>query len=135
MSEPHDRAYRDVAAGAKVRIGHGAGRRVVVTIGIDRYAEWPILRNAVNDATGAHALFLALGFEEVVPPILDGAATGRAPRKLVTDVLSKLESSDSLVLFFVGHGHTHTRRFEDGVKSKTGYLIPVDGHSPAHRQF
>ena len=65
-----------------------AQRRIAVTIGIDRYAEWPLLHNAVGDATGAHALFCALGFDEIMPPIVDGAATGKALRKLVTDDLS-----------------------------------------------
>jgi hypothetical protein len=47
----------------------GAGRSVIVTIGIDRYRHWRALDNAVGDALGAAALFERLGFAHVVPPL------------------------------------------------------------------
>jgi hypothetical protein len=98
-------------------------------IGIDQYVAWPRLSNAVSDAAGAARLFTQLGFVEVTVPLLDGAATGEAMRCLVTDDLAQLAPDDSLVLFFAGHGHTHTAHFGD-VSVKTGYVIPVDaGHS------
>ena len=49
-------------------------RRVIVTIGIDRCRAWPTLSNAVSDATEVTHVFRAAGFEEVVPPLLNGAA-------------------------------------------------------------
>jgi uncharacterized caspase-like protein len=102
-----------------------AGRLVVATIGIDRYTGWPQLRNAVSDATGTAAMFTRLGFVEVVPPLLDEAATLEGMHRLVTADLAQLSSDDSLVVFFAGHGHTQTAAFED-VSVKTGYVIPVD---------
>jgi uncharacterized caspase-like protein len=110
--------------------GFPPGRRLIVVVGIDQYRSWPRLHNAVNDARGARDLFLGLGFEEVVPPLLDEMATGEAIRRLVTDDLSKLRTSDSLVLFFAGHGHTVLSRFEDSQPVKTGYLVPADGDGP-----
>lgn len=101
-----------------------ADRRVIVTIGIDQYEEWPALQNAVSDALGAHTLFTALGFQEVVAPVVNRAATGRALRELVTNELSQLGVHDSLVVCFAGHGHVRTRLFGG---HKTGYLIPADG--------
>lgn len=104
-----------------------AGRSVVAVVGIDRYRSWPRLHNAVNDARGTRELFLRRGFDEIVPPLLDDAATGDALRRLVTDDLSRLTPTDSLVLFFAGHGHTVTSRFEGSQPVKTGYVVPVDG--------
>jgi hypothetical protein len=95
-------------------------------VGIDRYAAWPQLANAVNDARATSRLFTRLGFEQVTAPLLDEAATGDAIRHLVTDDLAQLSPEDSLVVFFAGHGHTHTARFGD-TSVKTGCVIPVDG--------
>ena len=103
----------------------GGGRNIIVAIGIDRYRSWCPLANAVGDASGARALFQRLGFQEVVPPLLDEGATGVALRKLVSDDLKALRADDSLVLFYAGHGgaQTHDR---GGKRIKTGYLIPID---------
>jgi hypothetical protein len=102
------------------------GRKVVAAIGIDRYTAWPRLDNAVRDARGTLAAFQRLGFEPIVEPLLDGAATAAAIRRLVNDDLATLGSSDSLVVFFAGHGHTQTRTLQTG-PVRTGYLIPFDG--------
>lgn len=103
-----------------------SGRNVVAVIGIDRYAMWRGLDNAVSDATGALSLFRRLGFEQVTTPLLDERATREAVTALVTDELTALGSNDSLVLFFAGHGGTRTQRV-GGKPIKTGYLIPADG--------
>jgi hypothetical protein len=102
---------------------------VIAVIGIDRYAEWPRLANAVSDARAAARLFTDLGFEQMTAPLLDEAATGDAMRRLVTEELAQLSPEDSLVVFFAGHGHTHTADFGD-TSVKTGYVIPVDGARP-----
>lgn len=105
------------------------GRNLIAVIGIDRYnGQWPLLHNAVSDASGALDLFVQLGFEQVAA-LMDGAATGDAMRRLVTDDLSVLGPDDSLVLFFAGHGFTRTNTFQQ-MTVKTGYLIPVDGLPP-----
>ena len=125
--------YRDVALGAGAsRDRLPGGRQFVVSIGIDRYAFWPLLRNAVHDAAVAHARFVALGFAPAAPPLIGDAATGDALRRLITDDLAGIGSRDSLVVFFAGHGHTHTQRFEDGTIDRVGYLIPVDGKPPGN---
>jgi hypothetical protein len=106
------------------------GRNIVVVIGIDRYREWPVLSNAVSDAAGALRAFLRLGFEQIMEPLIDDAATGDVIRRLVTDDLATLGAGDSLILFFAGHGHTRTRMFQSGAV-QTGYIIPVDGNRPS----
>lgn len=121
---------RDVEPGPpSLRTDARVGRSVIAVIGIDHYAEWPRLENAVSDAAGVSRLFRRLGFEEITAPLLDTAATGEAMRRLVTDDLAQLSSDDSLVLFFAGHGHTHTARFSD-LSVKTGCVLPVDAVCP-----
>lgn len=106
------------------------GRQIVMVIGIDQYRRWGRLKNAVNDARGVTSLFHELGFEELVPPLLNDAATGVALRKLVvTDLKRKLREDDSLVLFFAGHGYTETTTLQ-GTPVRVGYIIPVDGDAP-----
>jgi hypothetical protein len=129
VQDSENKLARDVApAGEAAASAPPAGRRMIVTIGVDRYDEWPGLNNAVSDALGTHALFVALGFEEAVPPILNEAASGRALRELVTDELAMLGGQDSLVVFFAGHGHVRTRLLGG---HQTGYLIPADGSRKA----
>ncbi len=106
-------------------IGLATGRNVVVVIGIDRYEAWPYLANAVNDARGTARAFRRLGFTEV-NTLLDGAATRDALHKLVTDDLATLQNTDSLVVFFAGHGGTRRQVMADGAAAKTGFIIPVD---------
>jgi hypothetical protein len=98
----------------------------MVAIGIDCYRHWRRLDNAVADALGAGALLRRLGFEDVVPPLLDERATGKAIDALVTDELTGLRASDSLIVFFAGHGGARTQR-TGGRDVRTGYLIPTDG--------
>jgi hypothetical protein len=79
------------------------------------------LHNAVGDARGALNAFSKLGFEHVGEPLLDNAATGEALRRLVTDELRALDTNDSLILFFAGHGHTVATTFAEGARVKKGY--------------
>jgi hypothetical protein len=95
-------------------------------IGIDRYRQWNPLDNAVSDARGVLSAFEDLGFVSVIAPLLDDAATGDAIRCLPAILAPTLDESDSLVVFFAGHGHTRTARFSDGLHVSKGYLIPVD---------
>lgn len=122
--EPETPVFRDVGEPSVAR-RRTAGRRVIATIGIDRYRKWRALARAVSDARGVRALFHELGFQDAAPPIHDEQATGRALHTLVTDDLMALEPDDSLVVFFAGHGGTRVQQL-DGEQVKLGYLIPFD---------
>jgi caspase domain-containing protein len=104
----------------------------MVVIGVDRYRHWRPLSNAVGDAMGAAAQLRELGFDDVVPPLLDEQATAEAIEALVTDELTSLAASDNLIVFFAGHGGTRTQRVGER-DVRTGYLIPVDGAAESHR--
>jgi hypothetical protein len=98
-------------------------------IGINRYAEWPLLFNAVNDAERAMQRFKALGFEPAGEPLFDDAATTAALHRLVVDDMAKtLDENDSLVVFFAGHGTTRTLS-SGGAPVTNGYIIPVDARA------
>src|ERR1700733_9446987 len=102
------------------------GRRFISVIGIDRYQAWPSLDNAVNDARGALAAFEQHGFVSIAAPLLNESATRDALHRLPEKLRPELDWSDSLVVFFAGHGHATTDRFPDGYPVPKGYLIPVD---------
>src|SRR4051794_17884512 len=102
------------------------GRRCISVIGIDQYRTWDRLDNAVNDARGVLAAFEQHGFVSIAAPLLNEAATADALRRLPGSLKPKLGGSDSLVVFFAGHGHTITDQFADGYGVSQGYLIPVD---------
>jgi tetratricopeptide (TPR) repeat protein len=103
------------------------GRQLIAVIGIDDYAHWPKLSNAVNDASGVLDLFeRELFFERASEPLLNEAASREGITDLVFNELSKrLEENDSLILFFAGHGHSETRSIGKR-KVESGYLIPWD---------
>lgn len=103
------------------------GRNLVAVIGIDAYAYWPKLRNAVSDALGVQKLFVEkFGFSMPFPPLLNADATLDNIATLVTDQLANtLQPRDNLILFYAGHGHTRVSQI--GARQlESGYLIPVD---------
>jgi very-short-patch-repair endonuclease len=126
--------FRDIGSIPRCpRPDHDGGRMYVVVVGIDHYRAWDKLSRAVSDARGARDVFVKLGFTELRPALLNGAATGAALHRLVTDELRALGNDDSLVLFFAGHGHTVPTRYADGTIVKQGYLIPSDADPPGSR--
>jgi len=110
-------------------------RRIVVTIGIDRYKNWPRLANAVSDASEVSEVLRAAGFAEVVPPLLNESADRKAILHLIeTQLPDKLEDDDDLVLFFAGHGTS--RKSKVGPDTFTsGYLVPADASHPDRNEW
>ena len=108
------------------------GRSLIVTIGINDYANWQKLKNAVQDAVGfQQALVEKLGFQAPIPPLIDSAATRDAIEFLIKDQLRDvLEEDDSLVLFFAGHGHTRVEEH-----SETGFIVPVGARRPDTKEY
>jgi hypothetical protein len=109
------------------------GRRLIAAIAIDAYSHWRHLDNAVSDARGVLAVFEQLGFAHAAPPLFDDKATGAAMRRLVSDDLTHLLPTDSLVVFYAGHGHSRSHRLPSGQEVTTGYLAPVDAEPAADR--
>ncbi len=106
------------------------GHQYVVAIGIDHYANWPILSTAVSDATGFSQLLTGkFGFENVVQPLTDKDATRDAINQLMDVLRDRVKSEDSLVIFFAGHGTTRTDKVLDQTQS-VGFIVPVDARAP-----
>ena len=105
-----------------------SGRRYVAVIGVNRYANWPILSTAVNDATGfATLLEKRFGYENAIPPLTEAKATRANIESLITrDLSGRLTREDDLVLFFAGHGTIRT----DASGEQTSFIVPYDAQAP-----
>ncbi len=77
------------------------GRRLVAVIGIDTYTGWPVLRNAVNDATRfSQVMTEEFGFESSFEPLLKSEATrSNITRFVAEDLRTELKPEDSLIFF------------------------------------
>jgi uncharacterized protein len=104
------------------------GRRYVAVIGVNRYANWPILSTAVNDATGfATLLQKQYGYQSAIPPLTEAQATRANIESLITrDLGGKLTGDDDLILFFAGHGTIRT----DASGEQTSFIVPYDAQAP-----
>ncbi len=101
-----------------------AGDYHALIIGIDDYANWPKLQNAVHDARGvAETLRGYYGFKSSnVVELSDAQATQDAIIEAFRAYASgqrPLKPADNLLIFFSGHGNF------DKV-DQLGYWIPVD---------
>jgi formylglycine-generating enzyme required for sulfatase activity len=95
------------------------GRFRLLSIGINRYVEWPRLETAVAGAVGlADLLGRDYGFEGA-RTLTDGEATRAAITGELARLVDEAEPEDSVVIYFAGHGHIDPR-------TQTGSWIPVD---------
>ncbi len=110
-------------------------RRIVVTIGIDQYANWTKLDNAVSDAREVAAVLQSAGFVTVVPPLFNKDASKKAILRLIeTQLPDKLEEDDDLILFFAGHGTSKEKKVGKDVFS-AGYIVPVEASAPEDNEW
>ena len=124
------------AIGNKKNKNTDLGKNYILTIGIDSYANWNILENAVNDAKGVNDLFTTkLGYQQISKPLINNDATKSSIMSLLENDLPKLlTNKDNLVIFFAGHGDSFQR--EIGTKSvEIGYIIPQDASHPSKNNF
>ena len=97
-----------------------AGRQYAVIIGIDKYEEWPALRNAVSEAKAVRAVLANRYFIDKFYEFYNGDATGANIRRLFMETLpAQIGEKDSLLVFYAGHGQTDS--------TGTGFWIASDG--------
>ena len=108
------------------------GRSLIAVIGINEYAHWQKLKNAVQDAVGLQQTLIdKLGFSAPIPPLVNEGATKTAITSLIEDQLrEELQEDDNLILFFAGHGHTRIDKVGGKVVGETGFIVPVEGRGP-----
>ena len=93
-------------------------------IGINNYHNVSPLEFACNDAQAVNKLLIErFGFPETnVVLLTDEAASRGNVMEAFLDFASKTAPDDRVLVFFAGHGHTHTGR-----RGEVGFLVPVDG--------
>lgn len=96
----------------------------LVVIGINEYTSWPPLGNAVRDAKSVYnTLKDKYGFDSLHATILlDSAATKENIDKTLRSLISKVASSDNLIIYYAGHGYF------DPILNE-GYWIPVNAQN------
>jgi hypothetical protein len=103
------------------------GKQYAVIIGIDRYREWPSLRNAVADARRLRRILEQRYIIDEFIELYDQNATAANIRRLFGETLpAKLTPYDSVLVFYAGHGYLD--------ESKTGFWIGSDGSRDIYNQ-
>jgi len=90
-----------------------AAKRLALVIGNNAYENVPALQKAVNDSEAISQELVKLGFAVVSAENVGRRAMSRA----LVELESKIESGDTALIYFAGHGFA-----VDG----TNYLLPVD---------
>lgn len=102
-------------AGPDIKIG----KQYVVLIAIDTYQEWNPLRNPVKDAKTIKAILQKRYYIDEFIELYNEDATSSGIRKLFSSLIEKIGPTDSVMIYYAGHGHLDT--------FNTGFWIPVDG--------
>jgi hypothetical protein len=97
-----------------------AGKTYFLGIGIDAYAHWPRLQNAVRDLRAIADLLVSdYGLEQANTYLLfNEAATETRIVETFEELTHKVQPTDSLLIYYAGHGHLNDRG--------RGFWVPVD---------
>ncbi|MGB9687065.1 MAG: InlB B-repeat-containing protein, partial [Rectinema subterraneum] len=80
------------------------GQQYAVFIAIDRYKEWPPLKNAVSDAERIRSVLQKRYYIDQTYTLYDDQATKEKVMKLFENLSNELRPEDSLFVFYAGHG-------------------------------
>lgn len=99
------------------------GKSYALVVGVDAYrAPWTPLKNAVADARAVSRALATLGFDVVA--LYDEAATRESIiDALETQIHTRLQQGDRLLVFLAGHGTQH----DYGDNNIYGFFVPYDG--------
>jgi hypothetical protein len=115
-----DRGLQVAASAVVGSADFKVGKQYAAIIGIDRYQQWPALRNAVSDAKEIKKALSDRYYIDGFFELYDQDATAGNIRRLFSTTLPQsLGINDSLLVFYSGHG------FLDN--SRTGFWIASDG--------
>ena len=96
------------------------GKQWAVFIAIDRYQEWGPLNNPVRDAREIRDILTKHYYIDEIRELYDRDATNNGIRQLLVGLRNQVGRSDSVFVFFAGHGHTDH-------DTNTSFWIPADG--------
>jgi hypothetical protein len=99
-------------------------KNYLLVIGINKYNHWPVLNNAVSDATTvSNVLTNQYKFDAGdVTILVDEQATRSNIYSTLRSYIEKVTPRDNLLIYYSGHGYF------DKLMSE-GYWVPVDGQS------
>ena len=103
------------------------GMQYAVIIGIDRYKEWPSLRNAVSEARALRKVLIERYYIDAVFELYDAQASIANINRIFTETLpGAIRQQDSLFVFFSGRGQLD-------VTGNTGSWMASDGTNETPR--
>ena len=104
--------YAEATRGIDIHPVSPAGKEVkgsqwLFVIGIDTYIYWPRLKTAVNDAKAVRDVLLSRYHfdKKYLIELYDETATRKNIIGKFRYLAKKMRDSDSLVIFYAGHGH------------------------------
>jgi uncharacterized caspase-like protein len=112
----------DMSSGPEEKFRGWYTKQYAIVIGIDQYQSAGIdpLQNAVNDARAISAMFRKMGFEVI--EFYNSQATRKNILSSLRKVTGDVQSNDSFVFYFAGHGQGLVLANNE----KVGYIIPYD---------
>ena len=93
-----------IVAAAPIAGSEAVGKQYAVFIAIDRYKEWPPLKNAVSDAEHIRTVLEKRYYIDQIYTRYDEMATKEEVMKLFENLSNELRPEDSLFVFYAGHG-------------------------------
>ncbi|MDR2634321.1 MAG: caspase family protein [Treponema sp.] len=121
-----DRGIIVVAAqhlGEQARVG----KQYALFIAIDRYREWPGLKRPVADAREIRDILREHYYIDELIELYDADATRTNIARIFTELQGKLDTHDSLFIYYAGHGY-----FDEA--SNAGFWIPADAGMNVYAQ-
>ncbi|MDR1626304.1 MAG: caspase family protein [Spirochaetia bacterium] len=104
-----------------------AGRQYALLIAIDRYRAWPALKKPVADARDIRDILKERYYIDEVIELYNAEATKGNIIKTFTELQKKLDTQDSLFIYYAGHGHLDAA-------SNAGFWVPVDAGTDVYGQ-
>jgi hypothetical protein len=102
------------------------GKQYAVLIAVDRYKEWTSLRAPVADAKAIKTILESRYYIDEIVELYDEEASASGIRQLFGKLIDTVQSDDSVLIYYAGHGFTD--RFN------TGFWIPSDGGKDVQSQ-
>ncbi|WP_461252203.1 caspase family protein, partial [Treponema sp. R8-4-B8] len=103
------------------------GKQYALFIAIDTYSKWPPLKKPVSDAKEIKDILQRDYFIDEVIELHNNNATKQNIIRTFNNLQSKLDTHDSLFIYYAGHGHLDKN-------SDSGFWIPVDGGIDVYSQ-
>jgi hypothetical protein len=95
------------------------GKQYALFIAIDRYRAWPSLKRPVADAQEIRDILREHYYIDEVIELYNADATRTNITRTFTELQRKIDTHDSLFIYYAGHGH-----FDEA--SSAGFWIPMD---------